>query len=194
MKRRAQDKAETTQAIINRNIVPLPQQVLARVRTTDSTKRDIRRQRAAVPDDNDRLFNIPPRFTITANADHFIQSDNNLRRRMVIFGPSESLNNLSTSSHWFRDGTFDSVPVQFAQLYTVHGMSLDRNNVGCYGLLPDKRRDTYESFLTQVQLLTGDVIPQSFEIGAINAFDTIYPNVPKFGCHFHLAQSIFRNF
>ena len=64
----------------------------------------------------------------------------------------------------------------------------------CY---PDKRRDTYESFLTQVQLLTGVVVPQScmadFEIGAINAFDSIYPNVPKFGCHFHLAQSIFRN-
>ena len=52
-------------------------------------------------------------------------------------------------------------------------------------------------FLTQVQLLTGGVVPQScmtdFEIGAINAFDTIYPNVPKFGCHVHLAQSIFKN-
>ena len=84
----------------------------------------------AVPDDNDRLFNIPPRFTITANGDHFIQYDNNLLRRMKIFGTAESLN-LSTASHWFMDGTFDSVPVQFAQLYTVHGLSLGRNNVGC---------------------------------------------------------------
>ena len=32
-----------------------------------------------------------------------------------------------------------------------------------------------------------------FEIGAINAFGTIYPNVPKFGCHFHLANSIYRH-
>ena len=48
-----------------------------------------------------------------------------------------------------------------------------------------------------MQILTGDVVPEScmtdFEIGAINAFDTIYPNVPKFECLFHLAQSIFRN-
>ena len=79
----------------------------------------------------------------------------------------------------------------------MHGLSLGRNNVGCYGLLPDNRTETYESFLTQVQLLTGGVVPQScitdFEIGTINAFDTIYLNVPKFGCHFHLAESIFRN-
>ena len=57
MKRRAQDTAEPTQAIINRNIVPLRQQVLARIGTTESIKRDIRRQRTnnmpAVPDDND---------------------------------------------------------------------------------------------------------------------------------------------
>ena len=110
MKRRAQDTAEPTQAIINRNIVPLPQQVLARTGTTESIKRDIRRQRTnnmpAVPDDNDRLFNIPPRFTITANGDHFIQLVNNLRRHMIIFGTAESLNNLSTASHWFMDGTF----------------------------------------------------------------------------------------
>ena len=48
-----------------------------------------------------------------------------------------------------------------------------------------------------VQFLSGGVVPQScmtdFEIGAINDFDTIYPIVPKFGCRFHLAQSIFRN-
>ena len=188
MKRRAQDTTEPTQTI-NRNIVPLPQQVLARIGTTESIKRDIRRQRTnnmpAVPDDNDR-----PRFTITANGDHFIQYDNNLRRHMIIFGTAESHNNLSTASHC-------TVPVQSAQLYTVHGLSLGRNNVDCYGLLPDKRTETYKIMLTQVQSLTGSVVPQrcmiDFEIGAINAFDTIYPNVPKFGCHFHLAQSIFRN-
>ena len=74
---------------------------------------------AAVPADNDRLFNIPPRFTLTANGDQFIQYDNKLRRRMIIFGTAESLNNLSSASHWFMDGTFDSVPVQFAPLYTL---------------------------------------------------------------------------
>ena len=108
MKRRAQDTAEPTQAIINRNIVPLRQQILARIGTTESIKRDIRRTNnmPAVPDDNDRLFNIPQRFTITANGDHFIQYENNLSRRMKIFVTAESLNNLSTTSHWFMDGTF----------------------------------------------------------------------------------------
>ena len=106
----------------------------------------------AVHADNDRLFNIPPRFMLTANGDQFIQYDNKLRRRMIIFVTAESLNNLSSASHWFMDGTFDSVPVQFAPLYTIHGLSLDRNIVGCYGLLPDKRRDTYETFFTQVQI------------------------------------------
>ena len=40
MKRRAQDTAEPTQTIINRNIVPLPQQVLARIGTLPNRSKE----------------------------------------------------------------------------------------------------------------------------------------------------------
>ena len=113
---------------------------------------------------------------------------------MLIFGTTESLNYLSNADNWFADGTFEVVPAQFAQLYTVHGLKEGRNIVGCYGLLPDKRRQTYVDFFTQVQALTGGAVPASmmtdFELGAINAFNDIYPNVSEFGCHFHLSQNI----
>ena len=116
---------------------------------------------------------------------------------MLIFGMGESLDFLSNADDWFADGTFDVVPAQFTQLYTVHGLKNGRNIVGCYGLLSNKTRQTYVDFFTQVQALTGGAVPHSimtdFEIGAINAFSDVYPNVNQFGCHFHLFQSIQRH-
>ena len=80
-------------------------------------------------------------------------------------------------------------------MYVVHGLSDGgRNVVGCYGLFPDKRGETYIEFISQVQELTGGAVPTTimtdFELGAINTFKEIYPNVRQSGCHFHLSQNI----
>ena len=62
------------------------------------------------------------------------------------------------------DGTFLTVPPQFAPLYTVHGLSHGRHIVGAYGLLPNKRLDTYNKFSTQMRNLGNHVNPQSIMI------------------------------
>ena len=36
------------------------------------------------------------------------------------------------ADNWIMDGTFKSSPVQFTQLYTIHGLSAGRNVVGSY--------------------------------------------------------------
>ena len=48
------------------------------------------------------------------------------------------------------DGSFLTVPLQFAQLYNVHVLSHGKHILGAYGLIPNKRLDTYNEFLTQI--------------------------------------------
>ena len=116
--------------------------------------------------------------------------------RILIFGSTESLNFLESSAHWFMDGTFVTVPEQFAQLYTVHGLHRGRNVVGACGLLPNKRIETYIELLTQIQILTNQVNPDSvlidFEQSVISAMDRIYPIVPQKGWLFYLCQNVYR--
>jgi hypothetical protein len=164
--------------------------------------RDIRKQRQlaqgipAVPAPNDHAFLIPQAFTVTSTGQPFLQVDCQLAGRMLLFASQESLDFLSQSPDWFMDGTFSTVPQQFAQLYTVHGLQDGRHVVGMYALLPDKREATYERMLRHLNGLINGAGPTSvmvdFERAAINAISRVYPAAEKKGCLFHLSQSVSR--
>ena len=80
-------------------------------------------------------------------------------------------------------------------MYTFHGLSHGRNIVGAYGLLPNKRLNTYNEFSTQIRNLTNHVNPQSvmidFEQSMMGALDQVYPVVPQKGCLFHLSKNVY---
>ena len=95
-----------------------------------------------VPRRNDNLFAIPGQYTLTTEGNQFLQYANNLLNRMLIFGTRESLDFLSNADDWFADLTFDGVPAQFTQLYTVHSLKNGGNVVGSCGLLSNKMRQT----------------------------------------------------
>ena len=92
-------------------------------------RRDVRRQCTTdaayppIPEDGDTLFDVPQRFTVTSTGDDFLKYNNQRADRILIFGTGRRLNFLQNSDNWFMDGTFLTVPPQFAQLYTVHGLS-----------------------------------------------------------------------
>ena len=122
--------------------------------------------------------------------------DNGRPDRILLFGTDEGFRFLSNSQDWFLDGTFKSSPVQFMQLYTVHGLTNHRNIVGAYALLPNKRRTTYVEMLTEVQRLTHNAMPQSFmtdfESSMLSALNQTYPGILQVGCLFHSAKNVFR--
>ena len=62
-------------------------------------------------------------------------------------------------------GTFSTIPPQFLQLYTIHGIHHVRNVVRTYRLLGNKRQETYTEKLKQLKHLTNNVIPHSIMIG-----------------------------
>ena len=126
----------------------------------------------------------------------FLVYDNGRPDCILLFDTDEDFRFLRNSQDWFFDGTFKSRPVQFMQLYTVHGLTNYRNIVGAYALLPNQRRTTYVEILTEVLRLTPNAIPHSimtdFESSMLSALSQIYPGIPQVGCLFHLAKNVFR--
>ena len=93
---------------------------------------------------------------------------------MLIFGSQKGIDFLSTSEHWFMDGTFITLPPQFMQLYTIHGIKNGRNVIGLYSMLMNKRQDTYEELLSHVSNFTTS-INIDFERAAVNACRVVFP-------------------
>ena len=147
-----------------------------------------------IPDNT--IFEIADPFNVSSTGEPFVHYDNGRENRIIIFGTRGSLDFLQNSENWFMDGTFSTVPPQFPQLYTVHGLQQGRNVVGAYPLLTNKRLETYAELLTQIQILTNHVNPHSimvdFEQAMIGATRNVYPLVPQKGCLFHLSKNIYR--
>ena len=95
------------------------------------------------------------------------------------------------------DGTFSTETPQFAQLYTVHGLSNRKNIVADYCLLVNKQIETYVEFLSRIHLLTNKVVPESimtdFEQSMIGAIAQVYPLTLQKGCvkiMYHRVQEL----
>ena len=66
---------------------------------------------------------------------------------MLVFGAPNALEHLAKSDIWMMDGTFDTAPRIFTQLYVIR-TPLDTGSVSCvYALLSDKSGDTYQELL-----------------------------------------------
>ena len=77
-------------------------------------------------------FEIVPPFNVSNTREQFIYYDNEREDRIIIFATRQSLLFLQNSKDWFVYGTFSTVPPQFLQLYTIHGINHVRNVVGTY--------------------------------------------------------------
>lgn len=201
MKQDAKVLESRTNILVARHLEAADEGVMAHLPKIETIRRDVRRQRQlqhglpVVPDPFNTMFEIPNQLTTTING-NFLQFDNGLEDRILIFGTPGSLNYLSNSTHWFMDGTFSTAPPQFAQLYTVHGFNIGRNVVGAYCLLPNKRLATYTQMLNQIRQLTNNQNLESvmidFEATMISALEEVFPQVPVKGCLFHLCKNIYR--
>ena len=65
-----------------------------------------------------------------------------------------------------------------------------------FGLLPNKSRATYDHFLQALKNIKPGLQPASlvadFERAVIAAVETEFPGIEVSGCHFHLAQNVWR--
>ena len=80
-------------------------------------------------------FDIPPKYKKTANGERYLLADRVQRcggvvqNRIIVFATDEQLRTLFTCSHIMMDGTFDSSPAEFDQIYSVHGVKNDQSSL-----------------------------------------------------------------
>ena len=201
MKRDACYADTTTTNIITPNTGGMHEEVLAKLPHIDTIRRDVRRQRAVnrpYPEIPENTWNeIPHPYTVSSTGEQFVHYDNRRDDKLIIFGTRESFQFLENSKNWLMDGTFSTETPQFAQLYTVHGLSNRKNIVADYCLLVNKQIETYVEFLSRIHLLTNKVVPESimtdFEQSMIGAIAQVYPLTLQKGCvkiMYHRVQEL----
>lgn len=142
--------------------------------------------------------------------DSFEDEDYNLDcGRILVFGTRENLLTLSKSETWFLDGTFQTVPTIFFQLFTIMGTVVQKSRGEerkialplVYALLENKQEIAYSKVIevtlafaeqSGIRMRQPSSIMTDFELAIINAIKIHFPDEIIKLCLFHLCQSVFR--
>lgn len=118
--------------------------------------------------------------------------------RLIIFGTEIGLNLLADNDKWFMDGTFDTAPRQFEQLFVIRVPNDNSAMSAVYAFLPSKTQAAYEECFTALldTCLERDirvdpsVVVTDFELSIHNAVRSMSGNhIDIQGCFYHLTQS-----
>ena len=144
----------------------------------------------------------------TIQNELFLQADktnkNNPSQRFMIFTTTANLKYLSEALYWIMDGTFAILPEMFSQLYIIHAPVRREFNSKVfplvYILINGKSQNLYTRIFQEVKSLIiknnfnikTKYLITDFEKAVLNASKHIFKFENK-GCHFHLAQNIWKH-
>ncbi len=100
--------------------------------------------------------------------------------------------------HLSFDGTFQTVPKIFLQLFTIMAVtsSSPHSFPVIFVLMSSKTQELYEAVISKVKDLFPELSPQTlmsdFELSSRNAMEISFPTAVLSGCVFHYAQSIWK--
>ena len=155
-----------------------------------------RRKSKAKEPQNISELHLPQELTKTLDGEQFGRIIKEGTQCIILFTTYENLKILVKSNCWLMDGTFKALPTFMKQLYTIHANikddDCDNNTVIplVYALLSSKRQNIYILLLQNLVSLAEELgrspefILINFEIAAINAIKTVFPNTKLKGCFF----------
>ena len=132
------------------------------------------------------------------NNENFLLYDSGANdvNRILIFCSDSGRLDLCQAKNIAVDGTFDSCPQIFFQLFTLHVVKKNTSVPRLFALLPNKTENTYERLFMAIKEQVPAFKPESvlldFEKATMNAINKVYPNASLLGCLFHLGQSHYR--
>ncbi|CAF1067528.1 unnamed protein product [Rotaria sp. Silwood1] len=149
------------------------------------------------------IFEIPELYQQTLSHKRFLLADVCLKRgknRILIFSSDQQLELLFESNTIFIDGTFDTSPGQFKQVYLFHAHKFGQGLPAAFCLLPNKRGKTYttlfELLKDQATAMGKQFSPQrivsDYEPAMLPIVQQEFPGSIHNGCMFHLHQAIHR--
>uniref|UniRef100_A0A914D7M3 MULE transposase domain-containing protein n=2 Tax=Acrobeloides nanus TaxID=290746 RepID=A0A914D7M3_9BILA len=141
---------------------------------------------------------------LTANPDNIIYGE-----KLVIYNDEDTLcmcsprmiKLLSKSKRWFADGSYQYSPAGVAQVYRIFGMVQNRKAYPMFEcIMMNKTEGHYEKIFRVLndQFKTMNVSPSvkialfDCELGAVNAFRTVFPKAKAKMCMFHVKQALHR--
>nr|XP_018908476.1 PREDICTED: uncharacterized protein LOC109038019 [Bemisia tabaci] len=182
------------------------EEILMRLPQKNALKRVVNLQqnlgRPRIPQSlNDVVIDHP--YSHTKNDEPFLIFDNGAGspERIIIFSTESNVKILGNSDTIFSDGTFKSVPNQFLQLYTLHGLFMGVVLPLVYMLCSNKTEDTYNVLYQQLKIYAVSINVHQvhfqhaltdFEIGNMNALRRAFDGIQINGCLFHFGQSLWR--
>lgn len=99
-------------------------------------------------------FSIPDEFKKTISGYEFSHDIKCEGERILLFTTESNLKWLSKSTFWIMDGTFNTVPVLFRQLYTIHASAGGVNNSEIvplvYALMTSKSEEVYRRLFQEL--------------------------------------------
>lgn len=127
--------------------------------TKNSFTRKVNRHKATVkmhppvPKSFSELENLPFKFSQTFDGERFLLANytNDVGERSLIFCSSFGLQVLSKAKTWSSDGTFQTVPEPFYQLYSIMGEIDGKSYPAAFCLLPNKKSISYRSAFAEIR-------------------------------------------
>jgi hypothetical protein len=205
MKRRAEREINVaplhlTQAVLSNcdseTLIQMPKE-----RTMKKAIQRVRREaQPSLPKTLADLEEVPEMYS-RIDGDIWLQHDSGPddEDRFILFGSRLAMREMGNSPMWFADGTFKSAPSIAAQLYVVHYERHGNVLLGCVALMTRRSARSYQNLFEAIR----DRLPPSrrdgpakvstdFEVAAMNAFTTVFPNATEAYCFFHFSQSMWR--
>ncbi|CAF4388334.1 unnamed protein product, partial [Rotaria sp. Silwood2] len=146
-------------------------------------------------------FEIPAPYSETISGCRFLLSDINMnKKRIVLFATDQQLQLLFKAKHVLMDGTFDSAPPYFSQVYTLHAIKHGKTFPCVIGLLTGKTSSIYERMFDELtfdanrlnMFFEPERITSDFEKSLIKAVSNKFSSTYHSGCYFHFSQCIYR--
>ena len=202
---KASTTSETPAAIVSEVVNEVPECSQSLLPTIASMTRNIRKVRSKqFPKLPTSLadIDVQGRFRITVGGENWLLHDSGQddEDRVLIFAAPSALHKLGSSKHWFADGTFETCPNIFYQIYTIHAEIHGEIHPLLFALLPGKSEEIYVKMLYAVSEnmeahgIETDVTEVSidFELAARNAFLQALGDVAVHFCFFHFCQTTWR--
>ncbi|KFD55608.1 hypothetical protein M513_03356 [Trichuris suis] len=207
IKRQAKESSDLPCQIIQQCTTSVSPHVAAVMPSIEAIRQRIRRvrhgQRPAEPRTLAGIC-VPDVMRVTFSGELFLIKDKRVGNDgFLMFTTVSDLQKLESASFWIMDGTFKTVPKIFYQLYTIHAPVLRgsyRTFPFVYILMTGKSRSLYESVFEELLTfceenglaLNPSMVLTDFELGAINACKSVFPNARNKACYFHFAHCIWR--
>ena len=147
--------------------------------------------------------NLPEKYTLDSKAGEFLRYSEFLdplqTKLMLVYISDVGRHILQNAEVLFCDGTYNTAPDPFKQIYFVLGRIKGKRPIICaYGLLPDKEFITYEKFvevlksILDLETLKLERVMTDFKPNVWKAFFGEFLEIDYVGCLFHFLKAITR--